>query len=144
MSPSHPSTLSFLAAFWGCLSILWGSLPTQEGTVWRRRPAIHGDHHHQGPSLLILWRPSCVRGKAGMRLLPNFQGEKQAHMVWRKQFARILRIRPGPLASSLQIETGNPETRGDGRMDRACVCLWLLTLVINTHTAEQELVHRII
>lgn len=54
-----------------------------------------------------------------MQLLPN--SEEKANSYGTEEFAHILRIRPGPLASSLQIEAGKPEARGGGRMDGVCV-----------------------
>lgn len=61
----------------------------------------------------------------------------------KKQFVQILRIRPGPLASSLQTETEKPEARDGGRW---MVHMWIsVYLGQSIHTQQRRnLVNRII
>lgn len=61
-------------------------------------------------------------------------------MVWKEGICSNSKNEIWCFCSQTQMEITKLDSRGGGRMDGACVCLWTLTSVDNTHATNEDFI----
>lgn len=121
MSPSK--SMSLLAAFWGCLRILWRTLQrTRRGrSLWR--PPQAGAISADATVFLLEKTSSCVRGRVGMNFCQTL--EKKSKLLWKLWKEGICsNSKNGTWCLCSQPPDGDRQARGEGWwQDGQCTCV---------------------